>query len=467
MYRAMSRRLAGEEGVALITAVMISAIVMVLGATAVSVAIHNSEASSRDRRRVQSIGSAEAGLDYYFSHLQDVSPGEIQCAITQELTGSPTAAFVVEAEYFDEAGDLIPCETLSDDILPDSALITSEGTTSGVNPTRTMQSFIYLIPKPPKAFGDSAIFSDGDPTFSSNVQVISGAAINADIYTNGNIRFESNSIVNGSVYAQGSIEMASNSEVKRNLWAGTTINLSGNSIVRGDVTASSSSVTMTNQAHVYGDAQAATTITTSGTSVIDGLRIQNTPYDPPPQRPFPEYTYDPQDWIDAGHSVSSFSDCNAAREYITGISGGDHTVRITSSCLLEMPSNSTTTVRGNLAIISEGGLRMRSNSSFVSDGNEHNLFLIFGLGKVSPCDIDFESNTDVGDDLTTLFYTPCTINMNSNSFAAKGQMFGGKVNFSSNSNLTFELIPVPGLAPAGFDEDITYIREVITEADPI
>lgn len=451
-----------ERGVALITAVLISAIVFIMGMTAVQISVHNSDASGRDRRRVESIGSAEAGLDYYFSHLSDVSPTEIQCSISQPLTGTPTASFSVSAEFFDAAGDPITCPILDDKIIPDSALITSLGTTSGLDPTRAMQSFVYLVPKPPRAFGDSAIFSDGDPNFNSNVTVFGAGAINADIYTNGDVILQSNVVAEGSVYAQGSAIIEGNAEIKKNVWANDFVELRNQAVVRQDVVSSTSSISvdLNASAHIYRDAYAGTTISARA-GAIDGLRIQNSPSDPPPQRAFPEFTFVPQDWLDAGYVITSFSDCTLARTFLSALPAGKHVVRITSACDLRWPSNSTWTVPADLAVISNGALTMQSNSRIMNSGGPHTLFLIFGLGKTSPCDITFQSNSDVGDGLTTTFYTPCSINMNSNSFTARGQMFGGNVNFNSNATLTFELVPIPGFAPDGFDQNITYIREVV------
>ncbi|HEX6261606.1 MAG TPA: hypothetical protein VF097_02030 [Actinomycetota bacterium] len=457
------RRANDERGVALLTAVMISAIVFIMGVTAVQIAVHNSDASARNRRRVESIGSAEAGLDYYFSHLTDVSPTEIECSVTRQLTGSPTASFTVSAEFFDVAGDPIPCPITDDDIIPDSALITSEGTTSSTDPTRTMQSFVYLVPKPPRAFGDSAIFSDADPLFNSNVTVFGAGAINADIYTNGDVILQSNVIAEGSVYAQGSAIIEGNADIKKNVWANDFVELRNQAVVRRNVTSSSSyvSVDSNQSAHIYGDAQAGTTITASA-NAIDGLRIQNVPSDPPPQREFPDFVFEAQDWLDEGYLITPFADCTLARNFLQALPAGKHVIHITSSCDLRWPSNSTWRVPDDLAVISNGSLTMQSNSRILSSGGPHTLFLIFGLGRTNPCDITFGSNSDVGDGLTTTFYTPCSINMNSNSFTANGQMFGGVVNFNSNATLTFELVPIPGFAPDGFDQDITFIREVRT-----
>ena len=62
-----------------------------------------------------------------------------------------------------------------------------------------------------------------------------------------------------------------------------------------------------------------------------------------------------------------------------------------------------------------------------------------------------------------MLYTPCTINLNSNSLVVEGQMFAGGVNFNSNSDLTFDAIDVPNVGASRFDEDIQYIREIVTD----
>lgn len=463
MYRALSRRMRDERGIALITATLVSMVVMFLGITAVSIAVHNSEQSARNRRRVQSIGSAEAGLNYYMSQLQNAEPAEIQCQMQQPLTGTPTASFHAWGQFFDETGAPVACP-MADDTIPDSVLITSQGETSGVNPTRTMQSYVFLVPKPPKAFGQSAIFSDGDPGMNSSVNVYDAGAVNADLYSNGNIRLNSNAVIHGGVNAQGWIEMNGNSEIKRDAHAGNQVVMTSTSVVRGNVTSSTSYISLSNGPHVYGDAKSGTTIT-AGAGQIDGLRVQNTPSDPPAHRPFPTYTYDAQDWIDEGYTTTTFSDCASAKSFISGITGGDHAVRITDgNCKLSWSGSDSVVVRGNLAIISDGSLNMESKAKFASDGSPHTLHLMFGLDKTPECNIEFHANADIDDQLDSLLYTPCEIIMNSKSFVANGQMFGGKVTFNASTSLTFKKIPIPGLAPEGFNENISYIREVVTSA---
>jgi hypothetical protein len=463
MIRTFVNRWRDERGIALITALLVSMVVVTLGIASVTLAIHNSESSAFDRRRVQGVAAAEAGLNWYYSHLQSVTADQFECSATQTLTTSPTAQFSATVTFFDEAGTEMPCPLAEDDE-PAGASIVSEGrSTRTATPTRTMESYVNLIPIPGGPFAETAIFSDDAPGFDSNIQVFGDGTLNGDVYTNGDALFNSNSVIHGSIYIQGNVELDSNAEIKRDVYANGSVKLKSNARVLGNATSSTSWISLDSQAHVYGDARAGTTITTLGSSQIDGLEIPNSPSPPPEYREFPTYSFDSSDWTEKGYQVQTFSDCALAKAFIEVIPAGDWVVRITSSCDLSWTSNNVINVSGNLAIVSDGSLTMDSNAHFQSDGSPHTLHLIFGLGGVSPCDIVFRSNTYISSGITTLLYTPCVLELSSNSFVAEGQMFGGFVDFNSNANLTYRPVDVPGTGSGLFDEDIVYIREVVTQ----
>ena len=56
------RRIHDEDGLAMITAILVTAIVLVLAVSAVNLALRNSNASGADRRRLEAINAAEAGV---------------------------------------------------------------------------------------------------------------------------------------------------------------------------------------------------------------------------------------------------------------------------------------------------------------------------------------------------------------------------------------------------------------------
>lgn len=463
----MIGRFREERGVALITAILVSFVVVLLGTVVVSLAIHNSTQSSFDRKRVQGVAAAEAGLNYYFSHLQSVGPADIQCSVTGSLTATPTGEFTVTPTFFDVGGNPLPCP-LPPGVVPTSVLLRSVGRSSAATPTRTMEAYLNLIQIQGGPFGPGAIFSDLSVRFDSNVQVTGNGSNNADVYTNQDVFLLSNSTIYGTLYApQGAVALDSNAEVKQDVWASREVTMDSNAIVRGNVISSNSFIRLDSNSHIFGNAKAAGTITVGTNARIDGLQIPNTPSAPPPVRAFPTFTFNAAAWEADGYTVQTFSDCNAAKSFIEGITGGDWVVRITPACHLEWNSNERVTVRGNLAIISDGSLRLDSNSCFTTGTRCNNsgpgpwtLHLIVGLSRVFPCDFEMDSNTNIGAGLKVLIYSPCRVHLNSNSLVVNGQIFGGEVDFDSNTTLNYEPIDVAGSTTGPFEEDIVYIREV-------
>ena len=437
---------------------ILSMVVVTLGATSVAVSLHGSEQSARDRRNVQSIHAAEAGLNYYYSHLQSGGTEDLRCSLSQSLTTSPVARFDATATYYDDAG--LPMSCPLGDRIPESVLITSVGLSADSPPARTMQAQVDLEAIPGGAFGELAIFSEANPVLNSNVQVFGGESVEGNVYSNGDVLISSNTTVYGSVEAQGSVTIASNAQVKRGVLAGSSVRLDSNASVLQNVVSASSSVSLDSNAHVFGDARAGTTITTDGSSSIDGDVLPNSPSEPPVRRSFPVLVFDPLAWQEAGYRIQTFASCLEAMLFIAAAPPGDQVVRITAPCDLSYGSNEEVLVRGNLAIVSEGSLTMNSNTRFTNLGEPHKLFLLFGLGGASPCNIAFRSNSGIGDGLQSVLYSPCAVDMRSNNMVAEGQVFGGSVLFSSNASLTYQPIGVPGYGVSTFEENILYIREV-------
>ncbi|MGH2710091.1 MAG: hypothetical protein ACRDH9_02670 [Actinomycetota bacterium] len=443
---------------AIIVAMLVSMVVVTLGATSVSLAIHNSEASAHDRRRLQSVHAAEAGVNYYFSHLQSSGVNDFECSIGQALTSTPPARFDATISFYDAGGLQLPCPL--NGVEPYSALIHSVGTTENAGPSRTMEALVNLVPLPGGPFGEYAIFSEGNPQFNSNVQVFGGEAVQGSVYSNGSVVLSSNSTIYGNIEAQGSVTLNSNAQVKRNVLAGTSVHLNSNASVFQDIIASNSSVSLGSNSRVFGGARAGTTITQGSGATIDGTPVPNAPSAPPEYQSFPQLVFDSTAWQEAGYSVQSFSSCADAKTFMAGIASGNHAVRISGACDLSYSSNEEVSVKGNLAIVSNGSLTMNSNTRFANVGTNHNLYLLFGLGGSGSCNINFNQNSDVGAGLKTVFYTPCAIDMTSNTIVLEGQMFGGSVRFNSSTTLNYEPIGVPGYGETTFDEDILYVREV-------
>src|SRR5205807_250920 len=189
-----------EHGIAMITAILVSGVVLTLSITATSLAIHNTNASGLDRKRVQVIATAEAGVDAAFSVLQT----------------TPTAA--------------LPCQIQA-----------------------TLQG----------AFAQ-AIFSDQSPSTNNNLTVNGQNGDDATVYTNGSWTCANSMIVHGSMVAQGSVSMSNSCQVTRDVWAKQAVTMQNNTLVGHNVSSSRSSITLLNSAHILNNATAGTTITSNG-----------------------------------------------------------------------------------------------------------------------------------------------------------------------------------------------------------
>ena len=114
-----------EQGVAMVVAVMVVFVVLLLATVVFSQAVHDTTASGNDRKRLQSVDAAEAGLDYFFNYLEQTPParpvgscigfGTVQrrhlrrqpSRVTQPIGvsgGAGTPAFTITPTCYDGAG---------------------------------------------------------------------------------------------------------------------------------------------------------------------------------------------------------------------------------------------------------------------------------------------------------------------------------------------------------------------------
>lgn len=460
-----------ERGVAMITAVLISVAVLLLGIVAVGLATHDATQSARNRERVQAVAAAEAGLDYYLSDLVNANVNDVICGqIEQSLTFSPGGRFRVQATFEDASGDPITCSGggLADQ--PIRVVIRSLGTAVGEDPARTMEAVVVLDPLRDAPLLPFAIFAEGGINLDSNTQIIGNAGNDADIYSNGDIDLDSNTTVSGSVLSRGSVRMDSRSEVKVDVHVGndTTsdtndITMGSRSIVRGDAIAEND-ISLDSNAKIFGSARAGGSIT--GGQISGSQTAGPPPPAPPTAETFPTLSFDATAWQTAGYTVNSYTSCSGAKTFIDELSSGSVTVqpyvvRITDDCILSW-TNVDVNVRDDLAIITDGGVSLGGNVRVEPVGGPHDLFFILGVDDAAaPCDFRMSVNARIQPGLNTFVHTPCTFELLSNTTISDGQFFGGTVSFNSNSAfLNYKPVPLPGNTPPGWTVVETYRREV-------
>ena len=458
-------RLDDERGMAIVTAMLLSMVVVTLGATSVTLAVHNSEQSAMDRRRVQGVSAAEAGINWYYSHLQSGTASTFACTRTDTLPGTPTTTFT--ATLLDPITRAPLTCPLSDSTLPEIVLIRSVGTTTNNPvPTRTLESEVRLDATSGTPFGDTAVYSNSSVSWPANVKILGNEASNTDVYVNGNAAISSASVIYGSLYATGSISMKGNAQVRRDAWANTSLSLSNAARVLGNGISSTSSISVKNSAKIGMDARYCTSIQ-AGNGAVGGLKTKLC-QGPPPVSAFPTFSYVKEHWEVEGYEEVLFtgvSACTTASNFIKNLSNESnyrYVVRITEDCTLtfkkDLPS-----LAGNLAIISDGGMTLENNTKFVGVGGPWNLHLMFGIDNDgAPCNVTWGNSGGVTGDVNTLIYTPCTISFGSASSISKGQLFGGNVILRPSFSMNAFPVPVPGFGAGGYEEDILYLREVVT-----
>jgi hypothetical protein len=150
---AMRERLRDERGVALIVALLVTFVVLLLSTTVFAMAVRNSEQSANDRKRLQSVSAAEAGLNAAYQHIT-APPGGL-VGLTDTLTdvvgsGPSGSSYDVQITYYEEEDGTEPMTSpsavpYSITYYPKSALISSVGSSNG-KLDRTMETFVVLTP---------------------------------------------------------------------------------------------------------------------------------------------------------------------------------------------------------------------------------------------------------------------------------------------------------------------------------
>lgn len=452
-------RLRDERGIAVIVALLISMVVVTLGITSVTLAVHNSEQSTYDRRRVQAIAAAEAGVNWYFSHLQSVPFAEWDCTVTQELPTQPPTQFDAGIILYKVDDSLLACPPAE---LPATAEIRSEGS-STVNPvpTRTVQSAVELSIEGSGAFAGVTLFSETGLNFPSNIKIFGRTGNDGNIYSNGNITLSGNDSISGTVTAKGTLSILQNAKVNNDVSALGAISMRSSSLVVGNASSGTSITVQQNKLAIHLDATAPT-ISAPGNAIGGDRNIGTNPFE---ERTFPPFEYVESAWFGQGYNIRTFTNCGQQTVDAVRSVTEKTVIRIEADCNLAL-DGVLGPLSNDLAIISDGSLSLGNNTSWANDGFLHNLYLVFGFdgdgATGSGCDITFGNNATIDPGSNVLFHTPCTINMGASTMILEGQVIGGSVLVKSGTTMTYRPILVPGMGGGTPAADIMFIREIVT-----
>jgi len=461
-----------ERGVALVTAMLVGMVVLSLGLITIQLSAHNVDASSGDRKRVQAIHAAEAGLDSYLAMLTRTPTAGIQCSpAASSLPIEPGARFQITAAFYPTypgiPGQELACP-LNPSAPPAGAVVTSRGTAGGATGSRevsrTMQTQVRLSPR----FGGYgfAIFSDTGLDVQNNLTINGNSGNDGDIYTNGNFACSNGTTDYGTVVAHGTATVSNTCNILQDLRASGSISMSGSGHVGHDAISSTGSITMANSSRIDNSARAATTCG-GCTGRVLGTITTGSPSPVPTLVPMPQIDYDQSAWQAAGYTIHPDSSCTSARTFIQGLNGSTtrYVERISPGCSLSLANNTTISLGADLAIISDGAIST-SNLTTIrsSDGQPKDLYLIVPWSSVTSCtgsqDIFFSNNTDFVN-VRVFVYTPCTATMNNNNLGLGGQIIGGSVALTNQFAFTYRPMLVPGGGSiTGYTPDIAYLREI-------
>jgi hypothetical protein len=428
-----------ERGVAMIVAMGVMFVVTMLVAVVFAETLHNSSASAYDRKRLQSVDAAEAGLDYFYNALEHTQASSLtSIPLAGSVAASPgSATFTLTPTWYSTPQGTPGYEVtgpFSDSNFPHSVKVVSAGLTNGVV-TRRMETFMAITP----VFGGFA----GAVVTENCLNLVNSFVINGNtvydgdvVVTNCNASMTSGSqVIKGNVYVNcptcvggGSLDVSAQVHIYGDAWANGSVTINQpQALIDHNAISSTSSLSVA-AGNVTGSGSYCTSV--SGTSNIHGgtlLQCQG----PPPTPNFPQISY-----TDAGAPASSppltygvgtdaswygpnvkgcsatpvtdcyeeivfgtagstsTTACNDARNYIEGTGSGTWNggvgvpniaangpysglvVRILSSCTYSSSNNVTINLNADLSLISNGSITLSQRSTWTGAGGSRKMFLM-------------------------------------------------------------------------------------------
>ena len=466
-----------EEGIALVTALMVIGVASLLAVLATTLSFHSQSTSQVDRKRTQAISAAEAGLDTALLQAQSAT---LPCTTTGTLPTEPTtSSFSVTYDYyasFPAIGTALMCDPVAGPVgVPKAVLIKSKGTTNAkVFGDRAVEALAALTAIPGNDF-NKAIFANATLSISNNTTINGNVGNDGDVYTNNAFTCANSLTVKGSVITQSSASLSNTCTVVNDVYAKNNITGANSASIGRDAKSSTGNISLSNSATIGHDAIALGTIT-AGAGAVGNNRVSGANIPDPPTQAFPQLVRNDAAWATAPYNFTSVitnNSCSGGSSVYTTISGlsaaGPNTI-IYTTCALSWANNTNNTFGRDVAIFSTGGFATNNNFTMKSNvaGTERKLYWVVPYNAVAsvPCASPgiTTSNQSNFTDLQVFFYSPCNISA-ANKTTTKGQVYSGSnVTIANLFTLTFVPVPVTGILnsaaqPIGYTVDLAYKRE--------
>ena len=488
------RGLRGEDGNALIIAVMVTAVCLSLALIGVQTGLTAGRSSGVDRQRLLAINSAESGVDSAYAAIQmGLLNPPCSASSANVRSGPDVASYTTTITYYDANGASLNAScsgtppVLPSSAIPARALITSAATTNTLGGgttkgNRTMQALVNLSPVNGNSM-KKAIFAQGTMSFSQHTTITGSSGADADLYSNTSVSCANNENFAGSVYSQGSISIANQCSFAGNVWAAgsVTTNRGSNGSIAGFVKAGTGVINLSGVS-VTGNLTAGSTISYGGCSA-PGKCYPNSSPGAPPTVPFPILRGDTATMTawqagapTATPPVPAFTvyydnNCSTLQSDITNTYARTNTpTLVRTTCAVNLSKTGTVGLQNDLAIFADGGFTTSQQVGFASStpGTSHNLYWVQPYDAVPhPCTstgIATSQQFSLTSDVNMFVYTPCNIAFANNS-RHTGQIYGGNnVQINNQFNLQFKEIGVVGIDPAsqptvGYNASVVYKRE--------
>lgn len=198
---ALRRRLAGQSGFILPTAIIVLFALALLTGVAIDVSVQTSSSTSRDDNTKAALEAAEAGLRVATYRLGALAPSEVQC-ITGSAVGAPTGGYCEEAsaenlgnaatfQYWTtpalKAGETCAGQVVEIQAGVAQRCVTSQGKVNGIS--QRLQARVEVVPGE-KLFPVNGIVGLNQLKISGSVKVPAVVASNGKIIGEGSAAFE-------------------------------------------------------------------------------------------------------------------------------------------------------------------------------------------------------------------------------------------------------------------------------------
>lgn len=397
-----SPRGTGEDGVAMVIAVILTAIVFSLGAVWMSVAEHAANSARYARHSEQAANAADAGLAVAAAALSSNS-GYTGVG----LTAFPGGAGFFEVSVAAEGADF-------------RRVITATGHAPAPDaPGRASRTMRQVVDLEPAAF-QYAMLSD------TGISTGSASGIVGDIYANGDVSLGNAQDYVGDIYVQG------------NLSTGSNQNITGNIRADGNVSVTNSSTTVAGNVHaggnistggwIEGNAVAGGTIRQGSTDCAK-VTLSCSPGTPPPPVPvqtLPTFTWNPLNYVPAPvqHASGAALVSALAKTNASGVHYAPGNVSFNG--------NDTLYLVGNLTIVVAGSIDLpRQVENRTAGGTPVQLSVI----STCSCSISPANNFTIPSTVRTLLYTTGAF-QSSNSSTFAGALYAGSLSNGAHVTVT-------------------------------